>query len=291
MSQVLLNGLISSCIFLLIAGGFAIIFQTTRFFHFAHGVVFTAAAYAVYTVLVVLNLSYPLAVILGIALVIALGVIIDRSIYYPLRKRDSPPLVLMLSSLGVYIVLQNVISLIFGDDTKSIRNWPIREGLNIFGARVTPVQIAIILTSIVLLVGIILLLKKTRLGIAIRAVSSNPELALVCGIPTDRVILAVFAIGSALAGVAGILVAMDVDMNPTMGMRPLMMGVVAVIVGGVGSIPGTALGALMLGMTQHLATWKISSQWQDAIAFVILLIFMLFRPQGFMGKKLRKAAI
>ena len=100
-----------------------------------------------------------------------------------------------------------------------------------------------------------------------------------------------FAIGSALAGIAGILVALDVDMTPTMGMNALMMGVVVVIIGGVGSIPGIALGALLLGFAQHFGVWKISSQWQDTIAFVILILFLLFRPQGFLGKKVKKVSI
>ena len=124
-----------------------------------------------------------------------------------------------------------------------------------------------------------------------RAVANDPELASVSGIDSGKVILLTFALGSALAGVAGILVAFDVDMIPTMGMNALMMGVVAVIIGGVGSIPGIALGSLLLGMAQHLGVWFISSQWQDAIAFAILLIFLLFRPQGFLGKKIKKANI
>ena len=134
-------------------------------------------------------------------------------------------------------------------------------------------------------------LKYTKIGQAMRAVANDPELASVTGIETDRVILSTFALGSALAGIAGILVALDVDMTPTMGMNALLMGVVAVIIGGIGSIPGVALGALLLGMAQQFGIWKISSQWQDAIAFVILLIFLLFRPQGFLGKKVRTATL
>lgn len=289
--QVISNGLIASSTILLVAVAFGLIYSTTRFFHFAHGIVFTAAAYGVYAAFVVHNLPFAVAVVIGIGLAAGLGVAIDRAMYLPLRKRDSPPLVFLLASLGVYIVLQNLISLTFGDDTKSVRFWPVREGLNILGARITPVQIVIIASAIMMMALLVLLLKRTKLGKMIRAVASDPELAMVCGIPTERVILWVFAIGSAMAGVAGILVALDVDMNPTMGMRPLMMGVVAVIIGGVGSIPGTALGALLLGMAQHLAAWKISSQWQDAIAFAILLMFLLFRPQGFFGKRIRKAEV
>ena len=129
------------------------------------------------------------------------------------------------------------------------------------------------------------------MGKAMRAVANDPELANISGIDSNRVILLTFAIGSALAGIAGILVALDVDMTPTMGMNALMMGVVAVIIGGVGSIPGVALGALLRGTAQHLGVWEISSKWQDAIAFIILFIFLLLKPEGFLGKKARKEKI
>jgi len=289
--QYILNGLFTSAVVVLIALGFNIIYSTTRFFHFAHGIVFTAAAYFVYAFYILLKLPFTLSVGLAILLSAGLGCLIDRAVYRPLRQRKSSSLVLLLASLGVYIVLQNLISLFFGDDTKSIRSGVVKEGLNVFGARITPIQITIIVVSIVLMIGLVLLLKRTKLGKAIRAVSGDPELANICGINSERIILYVFAIGSALAGVAGILVSLDVDMNPTMGMRFLMMGMVAVIIGGVGSITGTALGALLLGMAQHLGVWKISSQWQDAIAFVILLIFLLFKPEGFLGKKVKKATV
>ena len=167
----------------------------------------------------------------------------------------------------------------------------VEEGIHFFGARITPIQVTIIGVSLLLLVSCFLFLKYTKIGRAMRAVANNPELARISGIESDKVILLTFALGSALAGIAGILVALDVDMTPTMGMNALMMGVVAVIIGGVGSIPGVALGALLLGMAQHLGVWKISSQWQDVIAFVILLIFLLFRPQGFLGKKVKKVTL
>ena len=161
----------------------------------------------------------------------------------------------------------------------------------VLGARVTPVQILTICVSIFLVTAVAAFLKKTRQGRAMRAVACDAQLASVSGINSDRVTLWAFAIGSGLAAAAGILVAADVDMTPTMGMNGLMVGVVAVIIGGRGSILGVALGALLLGMAQHLGVWKISSQWQDAIAFFILLAFLIFRPQGFFGKKVKTATV
>jgi len=290
-NQLLLNALFAGCIYILIAVSFSLIYHITRFFHFAHAVVFTSGAYFTYLFHKLLGLPVCIAIPIAIGLAALLGCGMEVSVYKPLRKKNASPMVLLLASLGLYIVLQNTISMVFGDDTKSIRSGVVKEGLLVFGARITPIQIVIICTSIVLVVLVALWLKKSKMGKAMRAVANDAELAEISGIDSHNVILWTFAIGSGLAGVAGILVALDVDMTPTMGMNVLMMGVVAVIIGGVGSIPGVALGALLLGLAQHLGVWKISSQWQDAIAFIILFVFLLVRPQGFLGRKVKKVSV
>jgi branched-chain amino acid transport system permease protein len=290
-NQLLLNALIAGSIYILIAVSFSLIYQTTRFFHFAHAVVFTSGAYFTYLFHKLLGFPIYISIPLAIGLAALLGCGMEFSIYKHLRKKNASPMVLLLASLGLYIVLQNTISMLFGDDTKSIRSGVVREGLPVFGARITPIQILIIVTSIVLVILVAIWLRKSKTGKAMRAVANDQELAQISGIDSNKVILWTFAIGSALAGVAGILVALDVDMTPTMGMNALMMGVVAVIIGGAGSIPGVALGALLLGLAQHLGVWKISSQWQDAIAFIILFLFLLIRPQGFLGRKVKKAEV
>lgn len=290
-NQLLLNGILAASIYALVGLGFALIYNTTRFFHFAHGVVYTAGAYFTYALSVLMGLPLFLSIIISVGLTTLLGILMEISIYRPLRKKEANSLVLLIASLGIYIVLQNLISMIFGDDTKTIRSGEVKEGINIFGAYITPIQITIILVSCFLIIATYLILSKTKMGKMMRAVANDPWLADASGIESDRVILFTFATGSALAGIAGILISLDIDMTPTMGLHALMMGVVAVIVGGVGSIPGVLLGALLLGLAQHLGVWKISSQWQDAIAFVILLIFLLFRPQGFLGRKIEKSEI
>jgi branched-chain amino acid transport system permease protein len=198
-------------------------------------------------------------------------------------------MVFLLTSLGIYIVLQNMISMTCGDQTRMVRTTVV-EGVDVFGARVTPVQALIMATSVTLIITVWILSKRTRLGLIMRAVAADPELARTLGINNDKVMLCAFGLASGLAGVAGVLVALDVDMTPSMGLNALLLGAVATIVGGVGSIPGVAFGALLIGMAQHLGVWWIGSQWQDAIAFVILLAFLLVRPEGVLGKRLRKAA-
>lgn len=290
-NQLILNGIIAGSVYTLVAVGFAVIYRTVKFFHFAHGIVFTAGAYFACLFKVWLGWHVIVAIPVSITLCAVLGIIIETSVYRPLRHKGSSSLILLLASLGIYIVLQNIISMVFGDDTKTIRSGIVKEGINILGARITPIQITIIIVSLLLIVSCFLFLKYTKIGQAMRAVANDIELARISGIESDKIILLTFALGSGLAGIAGILVALDVDMTPTMGMNALMMGVVAVIIGGVGSIPGIALGALLLGMAQQFGVWKIGSQWQNAIAFGILLVFLVFRPQGFLGKKIKKVSI
>lgn len=289
--QLIVNGLIAAGIYGLAGLGFGLIFWVSKFFHFAYGIIFTAGAY--FTFLILTWLSFPLlpAILLATGLSAVMGCCIEVFIYRPIRCKGATSLVLLLASLGVYIVIQNLISITFGDDVKVIRPGNVREGVNIFGVRITTIQMSIVCISTILIVVVAILLRTTKIGKAMRAVANDPELADVSGIVSNRIILYSVALGSALAGVAGILLALDVDMNPTMGMNALMMGVVVVIIGGEGSVLGVSLGAVLLGLAQHLGVWKVSSQWQDAIAFIILLAFLLLRPQGFLGKKVRKATV
>ena len=291
LAQVLLNGLIAGSTYALIGLSFGLIYMPTRFFHFAHGVVYAAGAYGTLAAISWLNLPLSIAVLVGVGTSTVMGLTIECTVYRALRRRSASSLVFLLTSLGLYIVLQNSISLFFGDYIQSIRIGAVEEGIDILGARITPAQILIVSMSLALTVAVTILLKRTKMGRAIRAVANDAELADISGINRDKVFFRTFAIGSALAGVAGILVAFDSDFCPTMGINALMMGVVAVIIGGGGSIPGITLGALLIGMAQQFGVWKIGSQWQDAIAFVVLLIFLLFRPQGFLGKKVKKVTL
>jgi len=289
--QIICNSLVTAAGYLLIALGFALILRTCRFLHFAHGAVFTAGAYSAFLYRTVLGMPLLHSALLAVVCCAALGCLMETCVYRVLRRSRASSLTLLLASLGIYVLLQNIVSLIFGDDTKTIRAGAVEEGLRILGARITQVQVMTVFTCLLLTFLTVVLLTKSRVGKALRAVAGDPELAETSGVESEKVILWAFALGSASVGIAGVLYALDVDMTPTMGMRPLMMAVVAVIVGGVGSVPGLVLGALLLGIAQHLGAWLIGSQWQDSIAFFILLGFLLFRPQGFLGREVRKATV
>lgn len=290
-NQLFLNAIVAGSIYALIALGFSLIYSTTKFFHFAHAAVYTSCPYFAYLYTTTCGLPLSASIALAILSSTLLGMCTELTIYKSLRQKGSSPLVLLLASLGLYIILQNLISMTFGDATKTLRAGIVTEGLDFMGGRITPIQLGIIGVSVSLLILCRVLMKDTKMGTAMRAVASDPELAIVSGLDTDRTILFAFMLGSMLAGVAAILVSFDIDMTPTMGMNALMMGVVAVIIGGVGSITGAALGGFLLAFAQNFGVWKISSQWQDAIAFILLLVFLLFRPYGFFGKKIRKVEV
>ena len=291
MIQILINIIISFAVFILIALSFLIIYAPTKFFHFAHAAIITFAAYFTFLFSQQLGLSLWLSIPLSIIGTTAIGVLCEIGLYKPLRKRNVNPLVFLITSLGIYIVLQNIISLIWGDGTKSIRDGEVKVGNDIFGAYITNIQILIIITSITLLVATLLFYKNTKIGKNMRAVSSNEELSNIFGINSDLVILWSFIIGSALAAIVGILVASDTDMTPTMGFNLLLYGVVAMIIGGIGSTWGLIGGSLLLATAQNLGAYYISSQWMDAIVYIILVLFLIWKPLGFSGKRLKKVEI
>ncbi len=217
--------------------------------------------------------------------------LVNRFIYKPLHKKNVKSWQMLIASLGVYVVLQNVISIVWGDNTLSFRTWPVKEGHQFLGAYITDVQIITILACSVLVGLSWLFLERTSTGQKIKAVSSNPELASILGISKDKAIIWSFVIGSGLAACTGILIAADTDMTPTMGFNWLLYGVVAMIIGGMGKLRYLILGSLLLATAQHLAAYYLDSKWMNATAYIILIIFLYFKPYGFSGKPLKKTEI
>lgn len=278
-------------LYLLIAISFNLVYYPTRFFHIAHAITLTFSAYFTYFFSHQLHYQIWLSVLLAIVCATAVGMLSEIVLYKPLRKRDASPMILMIASLGLYVVLQNIISMLWGDDTKSVRMSEIKVGHEFLGAYITDIQIITIVVCVILFIACVIFMNRSRIGRNIRAVASNPELSNIIGVSSDRVILWAFGIGSALVAVAGILIAFDTDMTPTMGFNWLLYGVVAVIIGGVGSNWGLIGGALLLATAQHLSAYYIGSQWMDAVAYIILILFLIAKPLGFSGKRLKKIEI
>jgi len=286
-----LNILFLAAFYVLVSLSFSIIYYPAKFFNLAHAAILTLGAYFVFFFISILALPFVSAFFLAIVVTSLLSLFVEQMVYRPMRKKNLSSLSYLIASIGLYVVLQNTISLYFGDDTKVINVAKITVGHEIFGAYITTVQIITICVSLALFIGVNLLLHYTKIGKSIRAVSSNPELCNIYGISSNRIILIAFAIGSALAGVAGILSAMDTNMTPTFGFNLLLYGVVAMIIGGVGSTRGLLAGSLLVATAQNLAAFYLDTKWMDAVTYIILILFLIWKPLGFSGNRLKKVEV
>lgn len=268
-----------------------LIYSTTRFFNIAHAAIITIGPYFVFLFFKQAQFSLFLSILLAIICSILIGLGTDYFVFKRIRKHTNHSFYLLIASLGLYIILQNTISLVWGDVTLSIRVREVRVGYRIFGAYLTTIQILTIIISLLGLFLSILFVQFSKLGKSIRAVSSNPGLAGIFGINSNTIIFWTFLLGSGLASTAGVLIALDTDMVPTFGFNLLVYGIVTMIIGGVGSYWGLAGGALLLATAQHLGAYYIDSKWMDAIAYVILIMFLIYKPLGFSGQKLKKVEI
>jgi len=284
-AQLFANGLIAGAIYSLIALGFSLIYSTCNFVDFAHGSTVSFSAYFLYFLFSSLGINFWLAIILTIIFASIFGLLVNVIVFRELRKRKASGLILMMASFALLIVFESLILILFGADVKTIGFIPVTEGLQILGAIITPLQIVIVAVSFLLLVTFFFFMKKSKIGKAMRAVSDNKDVAEIVGISSEKIYNWSFVIGSAIAGIGGILVGLEQNLQPTMGTNLMIKGFTAAIIGGIGSPFGAVLGSYLLGFAENFGIWYLPSGYKDAIAFVILFIFLLFRPQGILGKK------
>lgn len=277
--QVVINGLLGASLIFLVASGFALILRTARFLHFSHGAVFALGPYITAAIAVGTGAHLAAAAACAVVACALVGCGMELGIYGPLRRRRAAPLVMILVSFGLYIMLENLIGLVFGVNVRTLGSSDVKPGIDVIGARITKVQLLSLGAALLYGVGLAVWLAATRAGKAVRAVGNRASLAETCGIRSGRVILRVFALGSAMAGLGGVISALDVGMTPGMGLRVLMMALVATVVGGASRLTGVALGALLVGMADHLGAWQLGSQWRDVFVFCILLGVLLLRPR------------
>lgn len=283
--QLVANSIIAGAIYTLVALGFNLAYSTTKFFNLAHGVMAAAGGYTVFYLTQSLGLPIWVSIIAGIILAGLLGWVIDKIVYLPLRRRKASNMVLLVASLGVFTVVQALLAILFSSQFQTLStNIGAQRIYHIGSAVITQTQVIILLSGLVIMAGLMLLLKFTLFGKAIKAISDDEEVAKIVGINTDRIIGQVFFICSAIAGLAGILIGYDTGIDPNMGLPLLLKGVIAAIVGGVGNIYAGVLGAFLLGFVENFGIWKISGEWKDAMAFGLLILFLVFRPKGLIRK-------
>jgi branched-chain amino acid transport system permease protein len=290
LAQFAVNGIVAGSVYALIALGFALIFTASRVFHFAHGGVYTFSAFAGYTALVTLHLGLVAGFLAAVAVAALLGVLINVLLYEPMKAGGVSPFVAMISSFGVLIVITNVTAMIWGSNPVVLSPGG-QTTVHRFGpVYTTDAQLLIVGLTVVLAALLWVFFRRMRLGIAIRALGNDSELAEVVGMPARRLRNIGFAVGSGLAGVSAILIGLNVGIiDSNMGTDVILMATVAMIIGGLGNVGAAAAGGFVLGMVQNLAIWKIESKWQMAISFAILILVLLFRPSGLFGDPRRAA--
>ena len=283
----LINGVSLGSVYAIIALGYTMVYGIAKMLNFAHGDIIMIGSYVVFVTVSSMGLPPMLGVLLAVAACTLLGVVIERVAYKPLRSAS--PLAVLITAIGVSYLLQNVALLIFGADTKSftfvvkIPALKLADGqLNITGE-----TIATILSCIVIMVCLMAFINRTRAGQAMLAVSEDKGAATLMGINVNGTIALTFAIGSALAAIAGVLLCSAYpSLTPYTGSMPGIKAFVAAVFGGIGSIPGAFIGGVLLGVIEILSKAYISSQLSDAIVFSVLIIVLLVKPTGILGKKI-----
>lgn len=281
--QLLINGLIAGSVYGLIALGYSMVYGVLKFINFAHGEIFMVGAYLFYVFAIQLKMDFLPAMMVATSLTVLLGISIERIAYRPLRKASR--LAPLISSIGISTALRALIIIIFGTRLISIRqDTKIIEGFHFWGATITPIQITIFIISVLLMLGVYIALHKTVIGKAIRTTAEDREAAEVVGIDTDKAIMATFGMGSGIAAIAGFLVGFDQGIEPTMGIIAGFKGFTASVLGGIGSTTGAVLGGYLLGIIENLGDGYISTGFKDAFAFLVLILVLVIKPRGLLGK-------
>jgi branched-chain amino acid transport system permease protein len=292
-TQQLINGLALGSILALIALGYTMVYGILRFINFAHGDIFMLGAFAgfylapkVATVLPTPSIASGLAVMgISMAICAVIGIVIERFAYRPLRRR--PKLTVLITAIGVSLFLEYTGQFVFGAAPKRFPEiLPVYPVAKLGGLSLNSNQLIVFGVTLILLLALRFIVLKTKIGMAMRALAFNPEAAALMGINTDVVISFTFGLGSALAAAAGILFAVNYPaIDPLMGILPGLKAFVAAVLGGIGNLPGAALGGIIIGVTETLVAGYISSTYRDAIAFGILILILLIKPSGLLGKK------
>lgn len=282
----LVNGISLGSIYALIALGYTMVYGIAKMLNFAHGDIIMVGGFTVFTAMSTSWCPVWLSVIIGIAVCTVLGVVVEKLAYKPLR--NAPPLAVLITAIGMSYLLQNVALLIFGSASQSftsvVKN---ASPVTLGGVTISMETILSIVVSVIIMIVLTLFINKTKVGKAMLAVSEDKGAAQLMGINVNGTISLTFAIGSALAGVASVLLCSSYpQISPYTGSMPGIKAFVAAVFGGIGSIPGAMIGGVLLGVIENLSKAYISSQLSDAIVFIVLIIVLVVKPTGIMGKKI-----
>ena len=280
----LINGLRTGSIYALIAIGYTMVYGIAKMINFAHGDIIMVGAYALYFSISVLGLPVPVALVITVIVCAVLGVVIEKVAYKPLRS--APPLAVLITAIGMSFFLQSASLLIFGSTPIPFQSVTPNVNISVGPVVISSITVVTLIVTAIAMILLTLFVNKTKMGSAMRAVSEDKGAAELMGINVNSTISLTFAIGSALAAVAGVLyICQYQSMKPTLGALPGIKAFVAAVLGGIGSIPGAMLGGILLGLIESVSKAYISTELADAIVFGVLIVVLLFRPSGLLGKK------
>ncbi len=285
----LISGISLGSIYAIIALGYTMVYGIARMMNFAHGVIIMVGGFAIFTMVSTLGMAPLVGIVTAVAVCTLLGVTIEFVAYRPLRGASS--LAVLITAIGVSYLLQNLALLIFGSNARQFTSVVTVPGIKLAGGRlsISGETIVTIIVCIVIMAALTAFINKTRIGQAMLAVSEDWGAATLMGINVNRTIAITFAIGSALAAIAGALLCSTYpSLTPYTGSMPGIKAFVAAVFGGIGSIPGALLGGIILGVVENLSKAYISSQLSDAIVFSMLIVILLVRPTGILGKKINE---
>ena len=280
--QQVFNGLAIGAVYTLIAIGLTVVFGILGIAHFAHGVVAMSGGYVTFFLIERFGLPFFVAMALALLVGAMLGILVERFAYRPVQH--APPINAFIIALGLTMMIDGLNLLSFGPDQMVIRT-PFQSVFSVAGLVITELRVYVMVTTSVLIVAMALFVSRTKTGRAIRAVAQNRPAAILMGVNVDAVALVVFAMSSALGVAGGALVGAMLALAPGLGESLVIKGFAVLILGGLGSIPGAIAGGLILGVSEALAAGYISSAYKDVIAFLVMIIVLLFRPEGLLGKR------
>ncbi|PWJ50349.1 branched-chain amino acid ABC transporter permease [Faecalicatena contorta] len=285
----LINGISLGSVYAIIALGYTMVYGIAKMLNFAHGDVIMIGCYVVFTAMSGLQFNPLLSVLISVVVCTVLGITIEKVAYKPLRKAS--PLAVLITAIGVSYLLQNAALLVFGADTKSFSSIITLPALKLADGKlvISSVAVVTVVTCLIIMTGLMLFIKKTKAGRAMLAVSEDKDAAQLMGINVNGTISLTFAIGSGLAAIAGVLLCSAYPtLTPYIGSMPGIKAFTAAVFGGIGSVPGAFIGGILLGIIEVLGRAYISSQLSDAIVFAVLIIVLLVKPTGILGKPIHE---
>ena len=281
MIQIAIYGAVISSIYALLAVGFTLIFGVARILNLAHGSFYALGAYAVYALTANAHLPLWLAAIVSVLFVGALGILVERVLVRPLRRSM---LAVLLITLAVALMVEQVLLLVFGSEARNVPSM-VDVTYHLLGVDISGQRLLALAGSVVVLIGLWIFLQFTRVGSAILAISQDAEAAQYMGIHSDRMYSIVMGVSAGMAAVAGVLVAPFQTVIPSMGLLPLVKAFAIVVVGGLGSIAGSIIGALLLGYSETIIAFEVSIEWSQIVSVAAVLVTLLIRPAGFFGRR------